>query len=167
MSNGRIQMGALLWAIGFLLVMTGSLIRGPALGIGATIDNPHWQDGLLRFDFGGTAYQIPVAYSREATPPLHRTAHYTTPLADWDSILLLRQDLEVRSSSGVLLYQTDTTRLRLSQSALLGFTVGQVADGLVQIGAVACLIGPLLTMRRGCWWMPALWLAVVTGYLVG
>ena len=147
--------------------MTGSLIRGPALGIGATIDNPRWQDGLLKFDFGGMPYQTPVAHSSEAEPTLRRKAHYTMPLADWDSILLLRQDLEVRSSNGALLYQTDTTRLRLSQSALLGLTVGQVATGLVQIGAVACLIGPLLTMRRGCWWLPALWLAAVTGYLVG
>lgn len=163
----RNQVGWVLWAIGFLLVMAGSLIRGPALGIGATIDNPRWQDGLLKFDFGGKPYQAPLAHSPEAEPTLDRTAHYTTPLADWDSILLLRQDLEVRSSYGALLYQTDTTRLRLSQSALFGFTVGQVADGLVQIGALACLIGPLLTMRRGCWWMPALWLAVVTGYLVG
>ena len=158
--------GALLWAIGFLLVMTGSLIRGPALGIGATIDNPRWQDGLLEYEFGGMAYQIPIPHSLEAELTLHLTPHYTTPLADWDSILLLGQDLEVRSSSGALLYQTDTTRLRLSQSALLGWTLGQVANGLVLMGAVACLIGPLLTMRRGHWWMSALWLTAVTGYLV-
>lgn len=161
------RLGLLFWAVGFFMVMVGSLIRGPALGIGATIDRPRWQGGYLQYEFGGITYQANVPPRHAVPPTIRLTSHYTTPLADWDSILLLGQDLEVRSPTGVVLYQTDTTRLRLEQTVMMGLTMGQVADRLVWMGTAACLVGPLLLMRRGHWLIPALWVAIVMGYLVG
>lgn len=160
------RLGLLFWAMGFFMVMVGSLIRGPALGIGATIDHPRWQGGYLEYEFGGTTYQANVPTRQDVAPTIRVISHYTTPLADWDSILLLGQDLEVRSATGAVIYQTDTTRLRLGQTAIMGLTMGQVADGLVWMGTAACLIGPLLLLRRGYGLIPALWVAVVVGYLV-
>lgn len=160
------RLGLLFWAVGFFLVMVGSLIRGPALGIGATIDNVRWQGGYLEYEFGDTTYRADLPILQNVPPTIHLTSHYTTPLADWDSILLLRQDLEVRSATGEVIYQTDTTRLRLGQTVMMGLKMGQVADGLVWMGAAACLVGPLLLMRRSHWLMPALWVTVVLSYLV-
>lgn len=160
------RLGLLFWAAGFCIVMVGSLIRGPALGIGTTIDHPRWQAGHLEFEFGGTPYRTSVPNSSDVPPTIRLTSHYTTPLADWDSILLLGQGLEVRSATGSVLYQTNTTRLRLGQTAVMGFTAGQVADGLVWLGTTACLIGPCLVMLRGRWLLPALWVTVVLSYLV-
>lgn len=161
------RLGLLLWAVGFFMVMAGSLIRGPALGIGATIDHPRWQAGYLKYEFGGTPYQANVSTRHDVAPTIRVISHYTTPLADWDSILLLEQDLEVRSATGAVIYQTDTTRLRMGQTAIMGLTMGQVADGLVWMGTATCLVGPLLVILRGRWLIPALWVAVVVGYLVG
>ncbi|GIK64723.1 MAG: hypothetical protein BroJett018_25170 [Chloroflexota bacterium] len=160
------RLGLLFWAAGFFMVMVGSLIRGPALGIGATIDHPRWQTGYLAYEFGGTTYQAKAPNPQAVPPTISLTSHYTTPLADWDSILLLGQGLEVRSATGAVIYQTDTTRLRLDQTAIMGLTAGQVADGLVWMGAAACLVGPLLVMLRGHWLIPAVWIMAVLGYLV-
>ncbi|MBZ0316702.1 MAG: hypothetical protein K8L91_09805 [Anaerolineae bacterium] len=160
------RLGLLFWAVGFCMVMVGSLIRGPALGIGATIDHPRWQGGYLEYEFGGTTYRIPVRNPQDAPPTIRVISHYTTPLADWDSILLLGQDLEVRSATGAVIYQTDTTRLRLEQTAIMGLTAGHAADGLVWIGTAACLVGPLLVMLRGHRLIPALWVIAVVAYLV-
>lgn len=159
-------LGSSLWVIGFVMVMGGCLVRGPALGIGSTIDQPRWENEQLKYEFAGTTYHVTLPKQTPAPPVIHLIPHYTRPLADWDSILLLGQDLKVESATGQILYQTDTTHLRLAQPALGDYSVGQVADGLVRIGTAASLIGPLVVMIGGRWLVPALWIAAVSAYLV-
>lgn len=159
------RIGPLLWFMGLIMVTTGGLIHGPALGIGMTIDDVQWRAGHLEFRFQGQSYQVELPGQNQIPPTIHIITHYTTRLAEWDSILLLGQDLEVRAASGQVIYQTDTTRLRLAQPAVARFSAGQVADALSRLGTAACIIGPCLVMLRGRWVVPALWLAVVMAYL--
>jgi hypothetical protein len=162
----RRLIGGMLWGVGFLLVVVGSVLRGPALGMGLTIENPHWEGDTLRFEFNGQGYQKDLPTADNIAAIVEITSIYTKAKADWDSILLEGQVLKVVAADDSVIYQTDTTKLWLERPLVGDLVLGQAAEWMVRLGAVGSIVGPLLMMTRRRWQFPLIWLIICAIYLI-
>lgn len=158
--------GGLLWMIGFLLIMAGSVIRGPALGMGMTIEKIRWEGATLKFEFNGQGYQKDLPTADKTAPRIEITPIYTKAKADWDSILLEGQTLKVVAADGRVVYQTNTTQLRLQRPLIGDFTLGQAAEWMLRLGVMGSIGGPLLIFWHGRGIAQLIWIMVVIVYLL-
>jgi hypothetical protein len=148
--------------------MAGSVIRGPALGMGLTIENIHWEgdSNSLNFEFNGQAYQQYIPEADGTTAIVEVTPVYTEAKAEWDSILLEGQVLKVMVADGRVIYQTNTTELRLGRPLIGGLSLGQAAAWMMQLGVAGSIVGSLIIFWQGRGIVPLIWIAMVIGYLI-